>query len=170
MKRLITVFLLLLVLASCGNGNAVRDRFSLPMTLCARTDGSDELYYLSIDRQICDVTFDRSSVLNGVNLHFEGGKCVYTCGEYTLTVDEGAFPAVSSLIRAIRTIADTEENGTEVENGIKYTIDETVILVYYNEDTDIVTGIKTEELGRVFEFTLSDLKPYEAQSNGAGQP
>ena len=75
---------------------------------------------------------------------------------------------MKTLFDTVRLLSSSDAIGIEQENGVKYTIDETVVLVYYDKDTETVTGLRTEELGRVFEFNLFGLE-YEAQSNGAGR-
>ncbi len=141
----------------------------LPMRFSASTAGSDSRYFVNITSSYCDVEFADTSILGGATLHFEDGNSYTSVGEFKFPVDENKFPAMKALMKAIRLIVNSEIEGAENENGVKYTIDETSILVYYDKDTNKVIGIRTEELGRVFEFALSDLEPYEAQSNGASR-
>ncbi|MBR5859672.1 MAG: hypothetical protein IKZ05_07080, partial [Clostridia bacterium] len=70
---------------------------------------------------------------------------------------------------ALLLLNTSEVNGEKSGNAVKYTIDETIIMVYYNEDTKEVTHIETEEKGRRFLFTVALLDSNEAQSNGAGR-
>ena len=49
-------------------------------------------------------------------------------------------------------------SGVKTDNATKYTIDEMTIMVYYNEDTEEIIGITTEEGGRRFEFTVVALE------------
>jgi hypothetical protein len=137
------------------------------MSFTACTKGSDSPYSVYITSDYCDIEFVGSDMLTGAKLHFEQGNSKSTVGEFSFEIDEGSFPAMKALIKAIRALAANENSGIVTENGVKYTIDETVILVYYDIETEAIVGIRTEELGRVFEFTLTDLNPYEAHSNGA---
>lgn len=170
-KAFSVIFVLLLLLASgCGGTPNPKEQFKLPMRFSASTKGSDAKYSVSITEAFCDIEFDGSGPLCGASLHFEDGKSSSTVGDFSFAINENEFPAMKALIKSVRTLANCETSGVRTENGFKYTIDETVILVYYDIDTEKVIGIRTEELGRAFEFTLSDLEAYEAQSNGASRP
>ena len=158
------------MLSACGDRPEPREQFSVPMRFTANTVGSDSQYSVNITPDFCDIEFQSNGILGGATLHFEGKKSFAAVGEFTIPVEENSFPAMKALINAVRSLASTDVIGEEEQNGVKYTIDETMILVYYDKDTNKVIGIRTEELGRVFEFTLSDLEAYEAQSNGAGRP
>ena len=169
MKRALFIFFLvfLSLLSGCESEPDIKEQITLPMSFTACTNGSDSPYSVYITRDYCDIEFAGSDMLKGAKLHFEQGNSKSTVGEFSFEIDENSFPAMKALIKAIRTLASNEISGVVTENGVKYTIDETVILVYYDIETEVITGIRTEELGRVFEFTLTDLNPYEAQSNGA---
>lgn len=165
-KALLTLFFVFL-LTGCESAPDIREQITLPMSFTACTKGSDSPYSVYITNEYCDIEFVKPSVLGGATLHFEDGKSRSTVGEFSFEIDESSFPAMKALIKAVRSLASCTDSGVDTENGIKYTIDETVILVYYDIETKAIVGIRTEELGRVFEFTLTDLNPYEAQSNGA---
>ena len=170
MKRLLTVLFLLLpiVCCSCKSTFDVKERFALPLSFTASTKGSDTQYSVSITNEYCDIGFNAPSLLEGATLHFEDEKSFLSVGEFSFAIDENCFPAMKTLFDTVRLLSSSDAIGIEQENGVKYTIDETVVLVYYDKDTETVTGLRTEELGRVFEFNLFGLE-YEAQSNGAGR-
>lgn len=172
MKRtLLIVFLLFaILLSSCGDKADIREQFSLPMHFFATTVGGGSQYHVDITDKYCDIEFCDSSILNGAVIRLEDGKSNISVGEFKFAVDENNFPAMQALTKAIRLLATADAVGIEEEMGVKYTIDETSVLVYYDKDTNKIIGIRTEELGRAFEFTLSDLEPYEAQSDGTSQP
>lgn len=173
LKRAVALILficLVFSLSSCNGEQEIAKQFVIPMRFCASTSGDDSKYFVDITSEKSIFSFDEANALHGAEICFMQEECIFSVGEYSYTVAKERFPAMKTLDFAVRTLAKGETEGVKTENGVKYTIDETVILVYYNKDTEIVTGIRTEELGRVFEFTLSDLEPYEAQSNGAGQP
>lgn len=172
LKRAILIIFSFFVIffSACGQDLDVKDRFTVPMRFSASTKGSDSNFLVNIKDGFCDIEFKEPGVLCGALLHLEQEKSRFTVGAFSYAIDENEFPAMTALVKSVRLLALREADGIEEENGIKYTIDETVILVYYDKDTDDVTGIRTEELGRVFEFALSDLESYEAQSDGTGQP
>jgi hypothetical protein len=91
-----------------------------------------------------------------------------TNGDFKRSVVEGIFPAQESLVKAIRALAETDISGIETENGVKYTIDEMTIMVYYDKSAKLITGIETEKDGRRFDFTVVGLEPYEGQSSSEG--
>ena len=169
MKRILflLIFIITLSLSGCKSTPDVKEQITLPMCFTACTKGSDSPYSVYVTRDYCDIEFIGKDLPSGARLHFEQGKSSSTVGEFSFETDEDSFPAMKALINAIRALATSEISGTATENGVKYTIDETDILVYYDIETEVITGIRTKELGRVFEFTLTDLKPYEAQSNSA---
>ncbi len=139
------------------------------MRFTARTKGSQADFSVDISGESCSITFCEGHILYGTRLYFGKEKSTASVGEFTREIKKGTFPATEALIKAVSLLSANEAKGINEENGTKYTIDEMTIMVYYDKDTDTVTGIGTEENGRRFEFTVTDLEPYEAQSNGAGQ-
>ncbi len=167
-KALLLLILTLTALSGCTAKYEPGESFTLPMKITARLDNSDALFTADVRADGCDITFDEEHVLSGLTLRFrEDGNTAGT-GDFIRDVAVGTFPAQESFAKAIKLLSACEENGIETENGMKYTIDENEIMVYYDKDTGLITGIGTEESGRSFDFVIITLEPYEAQSNGAG--
>jgi len=167
MKKVVLLIALfgMLSLFSCGHEKEPKDIISLPLQITAKLEGSDALFTANVFETGCDITFSEGHSLAGTELHFREEENTATCGGYTRTVKSGIFPAQETLVKALRAI-DGAEAGTFTENGIKYTIDEMTIMVYYDKDTEILTGIRTEESGRRYDFTVVGFELYEGQSNG----
>ena len=161
---LMTIFGLF-ALFSCNQSSEPKRMISLPMRITAKLDGSDALFTADIFENGCDITFDERHTLAGTELHFREEENTATCGGFTRTVKSGIFPAQEAFIKALRAIDSAEDSGTFTENGIKYTIDEMTIIVYYDKDSEILTGIRTEESGRRYDFTVVGFELYEGQSN-----
>ncbi len=157
-----------LVLSACAQETEPKDMLKLPMRITARLEGSDAVFTADIFEDGCDITFDSSHSLAGTELHFRPDGSTATCGGFTRAIKNGTFPAQEALIKALRALNSTEFSGAPTENGTKYTIDEMTIMVYYNKDTELLTGIRTEESGRRFDFTVVGLELYEGQGKSAG--
>lgn len=171
MKKILIYLLVFafLLLASCTSSREPRELFSESMTITARLNGSTATFCAYFSAEGCDIVFDKDHILFGTSLHFGKDKSTATVYDFTREIKKGCFPAHEMLIKAVKLLASTEENGVWCENGVKYTIDEMTIMVYYEKDAGAVTGIETEENGRRFGFTVVSLEPYEAQSNGQGR-
>lgn len=170
MKKSIFVFaavLLSVILVSCSESYSPKAKLALPLKITAKTAGSDSAFTAEITEAECRITFSGSEALSKTELLItpEGNKA--TDGGFTRSVPNGIFPPQETLIRALKLLNSSEANGVESENGIKYTIDETEIMVYYDKTTGVLTGIETEENGRRFKFTVLSLEPYETQSNSS---
>ena len=168
MKRfLVLIMVSLTLLCGCTAKYEPKDKFALPIKINAKLDGSDTLFTADIRSDGSDFCFDEGK-LKGLTLHFRENGNTIESGDFTRDVKAGIFPAQEAFARAVQLLATCENNGVQQENGMKYTIDETEIMVYYDKDTGLITGIGTEESGRRFDFVIITLEPYEAQSNGAG--
>lgn len=163
------VFLLIFVLplCSCSSDFELKEHFSLPATVCARLEGTSGSFTVFIDESESLITFSTDHALRGILLRIEKDKCFVSDGKfYERDIRLGSFPAQESLCRAIKLLASTDSEGIIEENRIKYTIDETVIIVYYDYNSDKVTHIETEENRRRFIFAVESLQTNETQSNG----
>lgn len=168
MKKLTVLLLLLLFLTSCAPEADIKERLSLPleMGLSLLPNGSE--FTASIDENGCLVLF-KAECLQGLSLYFsESGARAEVEGYFEREVERESFPAISMLYKSLVLLDSYEGEGEKIENRIKYTIDETTIMVYYDKATERITHIETEEKGRRFLFTVTSLWRDEAQSNGAG--
>lgn len=171
MKKSIFVFaavLFAVILISCSESYSPKDRLALPLKITAKTAGSDSAFTAEMTVSECRITFSGSEALSKTELLISPDGNTATDGGFTRSVPEGIFPPQEMLFRALKLLDSSETGGIESENGIKYTIDETEIMVYYDKTTGVLTGIETEESGRRFKFSILSLEPYETQSNGAG--
>ncbi len=165
---ILTVFILL---TACNRPIEPRELFTLPLTLKASLSPNGEEFTAIIKSDGCDIFFEGSHALAGTHLHLGADKNTAEIeGYFEREVKKGTFPAQEALYRAVTLLASSDKIGEKYENGAKYTIDETTIIVYYDKDTERVTHIETEENGRRFLFAVTSLEANEAQSNGAGQP
>jgi hypothetical protein len=170
MKKCLIFLLLICCVASlsCCNAQKSEDIIRLPMRITAKLEGSDALFTADIKENCCDIVFDSNHALAGTVLHFGEEVNTATCGDFTREVKRGIFPAQESLIKALKAVGESENTGVSTENGVKYTIDEMTIMVYYDEDTKTLTSIRTEESGRRYDFTVVGLELYEEQSDCSG--
>ena len=141
------------------------------MKIKASLKDSDSQFTADIFENGCDITFDESHPLSGTVLRFrEDGNTASVGDIFTREIKNGTFPAQEALYKAVKLLSETDLSYLPAENGFKQTIDEMTIMVYYNEDTETVSGIETEENGRRFTFVFASIELYEAQSNSTGQP
>lgn len=171
-KFLFTLITFILLFTSgCTSSFEVKEYFSLPLQIKASLKDSDSQFTATIVENGCDITFDEGHPLYGTVLRFRDDGNTASVGDiFSREIKNGTFPAQEALYKAIKLLSETELTFSPTENGFKQTIDEMTIMVYYNKDTETVSGIETEESGRRFTFVFASLEPYEAQSNGAGQP
>ncbi len=164
---LIIISVMVTFICGCNNGKDIKSRFSLPLEITASLNGKD--YFI---QQITDegytLSFDKEHPLYGVNIEIWGDKGTATVEDFTRPAESRYFPAQHDLARAIRLLNKSDISAAKTKNGFKYTIDETVILVYYDNDTKQVIGIETEENGRRFYFSVRAITPYEKPCNGEG--
>lgn len=173
LKKLLFVFITftLLLTSGCSSTFIAKEHFSLPLQIKATLKGSDSQFTANIFENGCDITFDEGHPLCGTVLRFRDDGNTASVGDiFTREIKNGTFPAQEALYKAVKLISETDLTFSPAENGFKQTIDEMTIMVYYNEDTETVSGIETEESGRRFTFVFAALEPYEAQSNSTGQP
>lgn len=170
MKKVITVLLFfpILFLYACSSPVEPKDTIAIPIKVTAKLGGTDAVFTADIFELGCDITFDSSHPLAGTKLELREYGNTATNGDFKRSVVEGIFPAQESLVKAIRALAETDISGIETENGVKYTIDEMTIMVYYDKSAKLITGIETEKDGRRFDFTVVGLEPYEGQSSSEG--
>lgn len=170
MKKIviIVVSLFIILLGACAEGVITKEKIELPISVTAKLKGSDAPFRADITEDECIVTFGENHSLSGTELRFysSGGRA--TIGDFTRDIDINIFPAQKALITAVRTICSDDISGTKTEYGMKYTIDEMLIMVYYDKDNEKIIAIGTEESGRRFEFDIAALEPYEIQSNSNG--
>lgn len=169
MKKSVFVFaaLIAVILVSCSQSYSPKASLVLPLKLTAKTAGSDSAFTAEMTETECRITFSGSEALSKTELLITPEGNYATDGGFTRSVPNGIFPPQEMLVRALKLLNAHEASGVERENGIKYTIDETEIMVYYDKTTGVLTGIETEENGRRFKFTVLSLEPYETQSNGS---
>ncbi len=167
MKKLSAFLLILLafLLCACSTPAEPKDTVRLPIRVTAKLNGSDAVFTADIFENGCDITFDSNHPLAGTELKLREDGNTATHGDFNRSVANGIFPAQEALVKAIRALDGTDISGTETENGIKYTIDEMTIMVYYDKSAKLITGIETEEDGRRFGFTVVGLELYEGQSS-----
>ncbi len=170
MKKCLIFILLLGCIASlsCCNSQKKEDIIRLPMKITAKLEGSDAVFTADIKENSCDIVFDGNHALAGTVLHFGEDANTATCGDFTREVKRGIFPAQESLIKALKAVGGNANAGVSTEKGVKYTIDEMTIMVYYDKDTRTLTSIRTEESGRRYDFTVVGLELYEEQSDCSG--
>ncbi len=165
---LLLILLLSLLAASCSGRADPKQSLEFPLKLTARTEGSEAYFIADMTEERCEITFQGSAALEDTRLVLEDGGNSATVNSFTRRTKEGTFPPQEMLYKSLKLLQGGDQMGVETQNGVKYTIDETVILVYYDKSTGVLTGIETEESGRRFKFTLLSLESHEAQSNGAG--
>jgi hypothetical protein len=154
---------MLVFLASCSSG-AEKPDFRLPLKIKAHLLDTNAIFTADFTENGCDVTFEAPDSLSGVKLEFRKDGCTARVGDFVREVKPELFPAQKSFIDAVTRISSSPESRIITEQGEKYTIDETVIMVYYNEDKSVIERIETEESGRRFSFDVVGLELYEAQS------
>ena len=171
MKRrtIILILTAIFILAACTSLPDSKTVFSLPVKITANLKGSDACFTAEITEEHCIIRFDENHALAGTELQFGTESGSATVGGYTREVSIDLFPAQKAFIKALRFLNGKDISGAKAEDGVKYTIDEMTIMVYYDKDTERISGIGTEENGRRFDFSIASLEPYEIQSNGAGQ-
>ena len=172
-KKLLFVLLALtaIISAACARQIEPRELFSLPMTINASLLPNGSEFKAEIYNDSCDISFEASHALSGTRLHLSENKNTAAIeGYFEREVKKGTFPAQEAFFKAVRLLASSDQIGEKQENRTKYSIDEMIIIVYYDNDTETVTHIETEENGRRFLFAVTSLAENEAQSNGAGQP
>ena len=152
MKKLITVIVAIILLCGCNNSSKVTETFELPIQVIACLEGNDAFFTLTVCENESTIVFDQKHSLAGTTLYFspEGNKA--TIGEFTREIKSGSFPAQEALIKALKVLCQNSAKAIETDYGAKYTIDEMTVMVYYNEDTESINGIGTEENGRYFKF------------------
>lgn len=160
------VFVFCLLISSCSKEFDPKSELTLPLKITAKLEGSEVLFTAEISESASSVTFDESHSLSGTELYFSENINTARSGDFEKNVKSGTFPAQEAFIKAIRGLSDSDTKGTAIENGKKYTIDEMTVMVYYDRDTKLLTGIGTEENGRRFDFIIVGREPYEIQSNG----
>ncbi len=168
MKRipiLILTFLSLLLLSCSAKESS--PKFSLPLKIGAKLSGTDVVFTADISEKGCDIIFESPEELKNVALKFREEGNTAKVGDFEREIKKNTFPAQESLIDAIRKLAANGEFIASQE-GTKYTIDETVIMVYYDKDKGAIKRIETEESGRRFCFDVVGLEFYETQSEGTG--
>lgn len=173
MKKFILFLLIILtlILSCCATQHEPADFFALPMTVSASLDGNGGQFLLDISEEECTVTFGDTHALSGTTIHFGSDGNTASVGDvFTRKIKNGTFPAQETLIKAIRLLASTETGGINEGDKTRYTIDEMKILVYYDENTDSITRIETEEGGRRFAFVIASLESHDTQSKSAGMP
>lgn len=168
MKRILILILTLLslFLISCS-AEQNSPKFSLPLKISAKLSGTDIVFTADISEKSCDIIFEAPDELKNVVLQFREDGNTARIGDFSREIKKNTFPAQESLIEAIRKIASGTEF-TASEGGMKYTIDETVIMVYYDKDNGAIKRIETEDSGRGFCFDIVGLEFYETQSESAG--
>ncbi len=148
-----------LVFSACESEYNPKALISLPLKITARLEGADSLFSVEMQEGGCDISFDKSHSLAGTTIHISENESFAKSGDFEREIKSGTFPAQEALIRAIFALDKSEEKGISIENGRKYTIDETVIMVYYDKDSKQLTAIKTEENGRRFDFIIVGCEP-----------
>lgn len=169
-KLLLIIFAIAVTLTcACTHEPEPKELFALPLTLNASLLPNGSEFKAVIYPDKCDVSFEGSHSLSGTLLHLTDEKNTAEIeGYFEREVKKGTFPAQEALFKAVRLLANCNQNGEKSENRTKYSIDEMTIMVYYDNDTEKVTHIETEENGRRFLFAVSSLTVNEAQSIGAG--
>ena len=167
MKKAFAIIIISVIfICGCGNGD-IKNKFALPLELTASLNGKD--YFIQrITQEGYILSFDKEHPLFGLNIEIWGDKGTATVADFVCPVESGYFPAQHCLARAVRLLNERDISAVKTKKGFKYTIDETVILVYYDNDTKQVIGIEAEENGRRFYFSVRAITPYEKPSNGEG--
>lgn len=161
-KLIISVLILALLLFSCNSFQERREQITLPIKITAKLKGGEGYFIADITESKCEISFEEGHALYGTVLYFDQDEGEAIIGEYKRKVDINIFPAQAALIKALRALGTGNISGVETEDGVKYTIDEMTIMVYYDEDGEEIIGIGTEEDGRQFNFVIADAEPYEA--------
>ncbi len=164
-KNVVLIIMLCFLFCGCENGADISKRFTLPIKLTVIPDGCNAGFTAYITENGSTVVFEEGHTLSSTELWFsESGNTAKIGNTLTREIKKGIFPAQESLINAVNLLARTDKKGVADKNAVRYTIDETEIMVYYDKNSDSVTGIETEESGRCFGFTVVSLEPYEEQS------
>ena len=173
MKKVLFGFLIvfIFIFSGCADEFDAKTQFSYPLRIKTRLQGSDSYFTADFSKNGCDITFEDEHPLNGTILCLREDKNTASIGEFfNREVKKGCFPAQEALYKAVKYLNSTDIVAIPNENGLKYTIDEMTIMVYYNKDTESIIGLETEEGGRRFSFSFASFEHYETQSNGASQP
>lgn len=168
MKKFLFIILIIFSLSSCQNNQEPEKNITLPLTMTVNLSGSNSSFTAELTETESRITFDQSHPLYGTEILLGETENTVSAGDFKRTVKKGIFPAQEAFVKAIKTISSQENSGVKTENGAKYTIDEMTIMVYYDKDTKQIIGIGTEESGKRFEFNITAVDPYEAQSNSQG--
>lgn len=166
-KIFVFISAFILILTACGESYGTGN-YELPIFTRAKLKGSDFAFNAKISEADFLISFDEGHALYGTELYFSEKGGVAKIGEYTREVRLDAFPAQKAFIKAVRAVCNQDARYLKTEYGRKYTIDETVIMVYYGTDRKTITDIETEEHGRRFYFAVEVIEPYEVQSGSAG--
>ncbi len=169
MKKLILLLAVIVcALCSCADANAPDISISIPVKIMARLENDETVFKAEISEGSSRITFDEKFMADGLELIFSDGKGRATIGKYSREIDPKMFPAQEVFCRAIRIIASENSERSDIENGKKYSLDETVILVYYDTESKSITRIVTEERGRRFDFVIVGIEINESESIGSG--
>ena len=168
MKKLIIAFLIIVAafFCSCLTENEPKNLFSVPISITATLEGNDAGFTAEILEKDSEIIFSDGHALSGTKIYFsEEGNTASVGDFFTRDIKNGTFPAQEALIKAVRLLSSADVKGVPNGERTRYAIDEMTIMVYYDENTDSITRIETEENGRRFDFSIVSLEPHDTQSN-----
>lgn len=171
MKRLILFLIFPLLLCGCAGispDETVKNALSAPVKLCVECGGARmEALYSDESRYI---VFTAPEELAGLKLEFDGRESGAVCGEYSLRCEKGDFPVFDCLEAALDAVNGRGVPTSERAGICEYALDENDIMVYYDEETGLVTEIITKGAAGRFEYRVLSAEKYGRESGGDDRP
>lgn len=147
MKKLLSLLLIpLLLLSSCASSSSkALKNLSLPFNYKLSFGGVP--FFAEISEEKAVLTLENVAF----SLVFEGDKIKAYCGEYEREVCETDFKAPCLLVKTLREV----KNKPSVNKGLlTFALDESELLVYYNEDSGELTRLTIKRKGKEFTFDV----------------
>lgn len=154
-KKLGFVFLLVFVLCSCTNiRSIVGKQFALPYSLnvCEETRGI--CFTVSSDSAVRKYEFSYPDTLIGLIVTEDENGINASYKSLSRSVPENFIYVVKTFATVADKLADAEYVRTEDKKIYRCTIENISVTVYYNEDTETVEKIVTEDDGRTLGFLI----------------
>lgn len=109
-----------------------------------------------IDEESWKISFYAPEAFSGLELR--GGRgcdgCELSLDGFVRAAGVEAFPAAKRLVSAIYAANGKGKTMAERDGMCEYTIDETVIMVYYDTESGTITAINAEQNGKTFEYRV----------------
>lgn len=148
MKKLLSLLLILLLfLSSCASASSKAFKnLSLPFNYKLSFGGVPFSAEITPEKAV--LTLENVAF----SLVFEGDKIKAYCGEYEREVYETDFKVPCLLVKTLREI---KNKPSPVNKGLlTFALDESELLVYYNEDSGDLTRLTIKRKGKEFTFDV----------------